>query len=85
MGATDALPMLTYMVVNDKDYACRIAVANALAGFGPAAKKAAPHLKAIMTQQPPVNLNPTAAEAAQEMLFHDLQKACREALAKIGQ
>ena len=85
MGATDALPMLTYMVVNDKDYAVRIAVANALAGFGPAAKKAAPHLKAIMTQQPPVNLNPTAAEAAQEMLFHDLQKACREALAKIGQ
>ncbi len=84
LGPADAVPMLTYMVVNDKDYGVRIAVANALGAFGPAAKKAAPHLKAIAGQQPPVNLNPTAAEAAQEMLFHDLQKACRDALAKIG-
>jgi superkiller protein 3 len=84
LGAADAVPMLTYMLVNDKDYGVRIGVANALGGFGPAAKKAAPHLKAIAGQQPPVNLNPTAAEAAQEMLFHDLQKACRDALAKVG-
>ncbi|MFI5182961.1 MAG: tetratricopeptide repeat protein, partial [Vicinamibacteria bacterium] len=85
LGAADAVPMLTYMLVNDKDYGVRIAVAGALGGFGSAAKKAAPHLKSIAGQQPPVNLAPTAAEAAQEMLFHDFQKACREALAKIGQ
>jgi tetratricopeptide (TPR) repeat protein len=85
LGPADAVPMLTWMLVNDKDYSVRTAVANALGGFGPAARKAVPHLKAIATQQPPVNLNPSQADMDQEMRFHDFQKACRDALAKIGE
>jgi tetratricopeptide (TPR) repeat protein len=85
LGAADAVPMLTYMLVNDKDANARIAVANALGSFGPASKKAVPHLKAIVSQRPVPNLTPTAEEQAQEMRFGDLQKACRDALAKIGE
>jgi hypothetical protein len=75
--------MLTYMLVNDKDYGVKIAVANALGGFGPAAKKAVPHLKQIMSLQPVVNPNASPEEVNQEMRLADLKRACRDALAKI--
>lgn len=83
LGPADAVPMLTYMLVNDKDYGVRIAVANALGGFGPAAKKAVPHLKQLMSLQPVVNPNASKEEMDQEMRLADLKRACRDALAKI--
>ena len=85
LGAADAMPMLTYMVVNDKDYNVRIAVASALGSLGPAAKKAVPHLKQIMSYQPVPNPNASKEEVEQEMRLSDLKRAVREALAKIGE
>jgi len=85
LGATDAVPTLTWMLVNDKDYGVRIAVANALGGFGPAAKKACPHLKSIATAPPPAP-NPFASKEEQdaEMKAGDLKRACRDAVTKVG-
>lgn len=85
LGATDAVPTLTWMLVNDKDYGVRIAVATALGGFGPAAKKACPHLKSIANAPPPAP-NPFASKEEQdaEMKAGDLKRAAREAVGKIG-
>ena len=77
--------MLTYMVVNDKDYNVRIAVVNALGSLGPAAKKAVPHLKQIMSLQPVANHNASKEEMDQEMRLGDLKRAVRDALVKIGE
>jgi superkiller protein 3 len=85
MGAADAVGTLTWLLVNDKDYGVRIAVANTLGGFGAAAKKACPHLKSIANAPPPAP-NPFATKEEQdaEMQAADLRRACRDALAKVG-
>jgi superkiller protein 3 len=80
----DSVPTLVWMLVNDKDYSVRIAVANALASLGPAAKKAVPHLKGIVNAPSVPDPFASPEKQAQEMLEGDLKKACREALARIG-
>jgi tetratricopeptide (TPR) repeat protein len=84
-GATDAVPTLTWMLVNDKDYSVKIAAANALGGFGAGSRKACPHLKSI-ANAPPMAPNPFASKEEQdaEMRAADLKRACRDAVAKIG-
>jgi tetratricopeptide (TPR) repeat protein len=85
LGPTDAVPTLTWMLVNDKDYNVKIAAANALGGFGAASKKACPHLKNIANAAP-LPPNPFASKEEQdaEMRAGDLKRACRDAVAKIG-
>jgi tetratricopeptide (TPR) repeat protein len=85
LGATDAVPTLTWMLVNDKDSTVKIAAANALGGFGAASRKACPHLKAI-ANAPPLPPNPFASpeETQAEMRAADLKRAARDAVAKIG-
>ena len=85
LGPTDAVPTLTWMLVNDKDYNVKIAAANALGGFGAASRKACPHLKNI-ANAPPLPPNPFASAEQQhaEMRAADLKRAARDAVAKIG-
>jgi tetratricopeptide (TPR) repeat protein len=81
----DAVPTLVWMLVNDKDYSVRIAVANALGTLGPAAKKAAPQLKAIMNASMVQNPFETDKDVLQQQALEgDFKKACRDALLKIG-
>lgn len=80
----DAVPILHWMLANDKDYEVRTSVASALGSIGPAARKAYPLLKAIGDE--PVIPNPMGdkAEIDREQKELAFKKACRDAAAKIG-
>jgi tetratricopeptide (TPR) repeat protein len=80
----DAVPILHWMLANDKDYDVRISVASALGSIGPAARKAYALLKAIGDE--PVNPDVFGTKEAIENEQKEIafKKACREAAAKIG-
>jgi len=80
----DAVPILHWMLANDKDYDVRTSVANALGSVGPAARKAYPLLKAIGDEQVMPNPMADKAEMEREQKEITFKKACREAAAKIG-
>jgi superkiller protein 3 len=84
IAGADAVPILHWMLVNDKNYDVRIAVANALGSLGPAARKAYAMLKAIGDD--PVNPDVFGTKEAIEREQKEIafKKACREAAAKIG-
>ncbi len=80
----DAVPILHWMLVNDKDYGVRGSVANALGSLGGAARKVCPTLKAIGNEpvtQDPFGNKETIDREQRELAF---KKACRDAVAKIG-
>jgi hypothetical protein len=71
------------MLYNEKSTDVRIVVAQTLGSLGAGARRACPQLQAIAND--PVIPNPMAskAEAEEELRRGDLQKACREAAAKV--
>lgn len=81
-AGADGVPKLTWMLYNDKNYDVRIAVAQALGSLGAAARKACPQLQAIANELVPPNPLATGAELQEELKRSDLQKACKEAVAK---
>jgi superkiller protein 3 len=84
IAGADAVPTLHWMLVNDKDYGVRGAVANALGSLGAAARKVCPTLKAIGNEpvtQDPFGNKETIDREQKELTF---KKACREAVARIG-
>jgi tetratricopeptide (TPR) repeat protein len=80
----DAVPTLTWMLVNDKAYSVRIDVARALGSLGPAGRKACPHLKSIANTDVPTDPLADKAKMLQQMEALDFQKACRDAAARCG-
>jgi tetratricopeptide (TPR) repeat protein len=79
-----AFPTLLYMLVNDKDYEVRMAVATGLGSLGQAARKACLQLKAIINASVVADPFATGDALKQQMLEGDFKKACRDALLKIG-
>jgi Tfp pilus assembly protein PilF len=81
-AGADGVPKLDWMLYNDKSNDVRIEVARALGSLGPAARKACPRLQAIANELVPPNPMATGDELKEELKRSDLQKACREAVAK---
>ena len=70
LATADAVPMLTYMLVNDKDYGVRIAVANALGGVRTGGQEGVPRTsRRSRARSRPSIRTPTKDELDQEMRF----------------
>jgi superkiller protein 3 len=78
----DGVPTLAWMLYNDKSTDVRIEVARALGSIGPGARKACPQLQAFANESIIPNPGASRAEAEEELKRLDLQKVCREAVAK---
>ncbi len=81
-AGADGVPKLAWMLYNDKSTEVRIEVARALGSLGPAARKACPQLQAFANESIIPNPGASRAEAEDELKRLDLQKVCREAVAK---
>jgi Tfp pilus assembly protein PilF len=78
---------LIYLIQTDPDWTVRIAAAETLGAFGPAARKAVPHIEGILRQDPyiaPV-VDPSDEQINHEMADADLRRALSQALHKIQQ
>ncbi|HET7293395.1 MAG TPA: tetratricopeptide repeat protein [Vicinamibacteria bacterium] len=81
-AGADGVSMLTWMLYNDKNTDVRIEVARSLGSLGAGARKACPQLQAIARTDILPDPGATKAQAEEELRLLDLQKACRDAVAK---
>jgi tetratricopeptide (TPR) repeat protein len=80
----DAVPILHWMLANDKSYDVRTSVANALGSLGSASRRAYATLKAIGDEPVTPDVFGTKEAIEREQKELAFKKACREAAAKIG-
>jgi superkiller protein 3 len=83
VAGPDAVPTFAWMLYNDKSIDVKIAVAQILAGMGPAGKKACPQLTAYANEDIIPNPGATGEEMQQELKRLDLKKYAKDAVSKV--
>jgi tetratricopeptide (TPR) repeat protein len=84
-GGAEAAELICYAAQTDADMGVREACVGSITALGCKAKSCLGPLQKVLANPPNVSTNPTKEELQLEMMWGDLSRAIRDALAKLNQ